>query len=271
MSDVSINYKGMEIASMDDSGTKTLLTSGKYCEDDIDVVYTKPSGGGDTLDDYVNGTCSDDYVNDDITYLADYLFFRYPGVAYGITYGGLKRFRLKNVTRIGVQAFYLMSQLQTIFAPLAAISSSCFYGAKNLKTAVVSGFAGTITTNGQCFMKYASPHLLKTVDFVYKKNGICGQMFRNADLFDTLILREPAIFPLGNVNAFDGTPFASGGSGGTIYVPKALYDHLGDGSALDYKAATNWSTVNGYGTITWAQIEGSQYETAYADGTPITA
>lgn len=46
MSDVSISYKGAEIASLDASGTKRLLTSGKYCEDDIEVAYTKPSGGG---------------------------------------------------------------------------------------------------------------------------------------------------------------------------------------------------------------------------------
>lgn len=46
MSDVSISYKGAEIAALDDSGTKTLLTSGKYCEGDISVAYTKPSGGG---------------------------------------------------------------------------------------------------------------------------------------------------------------------------------------------------------------------------------
>ena len=51
MSDVSISYKGAEIAALDDSGTKTLLTQGKYCEDDIEVAYTKPSGGGgDTLE-----------------------------------------------------------------------------------------------------------------------------------------------------------------------------------------------------------------------------
>lgn len=43
MSDITINYKGSSIATMDASGTKTLLTEGKYCEDDIDVVYTKPS------------------------------------------------------------------------------------------------------------------------------------------------------------------------------------------------------------------------------------
>lgn len=46
MSDVSISYKGTEIAALDASGTKTLLTQGKYCEDDIEVAYTKPSGGG---------------------------------------------------------------------------------------------------------------------------------------------------------------------------------------------------------------------------------
>lgn len=44
MSEVDINYKNAKIAGMDASGTKTLSTEGKYCEDDIKVVYTKPSG-----------------------------------------------------------------------------------------------------------------------------------------------------------------------------------------------------------------------------------
>lgn len=43
MSEVNINYKGSTIASMDASGTKTLQTSGKYCEDDVEVVYTRPA------------------------------------------------------------------------------------------------------------------------------------------------------------------------------------------------------------------------------------
>lgn len=43
MADVTISYKGSEIASMSATGTKTLLTEAKYCEDDITVVYTKPS------------------------------------------------------------------------------------------------------------------------------------------------------------------------------------------------------------------------------------
>ena len=45
MSDITISYKGADIATMDASGTKTLLTEGKYCEDDITLSYTKPSGG----------------------------------------------------------------------------------------------------------------------------------------------------------------------------------------------------------------------------------
>lgn len=43
MSEVNINYKGSKIAGMDASGTKTLLTSGKYCEGDISVEYTQPA------------------------------------------------------------------------------------------------------------------------------------------------------------------------------------------------------------------------------------
>lgn len=43
MSEVSIKYKGDDIATMDASGTKTLLTSGKYCEGNLSVVYERPS------------------------------------------------------------------------------------------------------------------------------------------------------------------------------------------------------------------------------------
>lgn len=46
MADVTISYKGSEIASMSATGTKTLLTEGKYCEDDITIDYTAPGGGG---------------------------------------------------------------------------------------------------------------------------------------------------------------------------------------------------------------------------------
>ena len=49
MAEVTINYKDAALATMDASGTKTLQTHGKYCEDDIEVVYARPSGGGGTI------------------------------------------------------------------------------------------------------------------------------------------------------------------------------------------------------------------------------
>lgn len=46
MADVTVKYKDTAIAELSDSGTKTLKTAGKYCEDDINVEYAKPTGGG---------------------------------------------------------------------------------------------------------------------------------------------------------------------------------------------------------------------------------
>lgn len=49
MADVEISYKGEQIASMNATGVKTLLTSAMFCEDDIVVEYTKPSAPSPTL------------------------------------------------------------------------------------------------------------------------------------------------------------------------------------------------------------------------------
>lgn len=79
---------------------------------------------------------------------------------------------------------------------------------------------------------------------------------------DTIILRNnSSICNLNGINSFNNTPFASGGSGGTLYVPEALIE--------TYQSATNWSTILGYENNQILPIEGSQYEHYYADGTPI--
>ena len=49
---VNIKYKNNSIATMSDTGTKTLKTTGKYCEADIIVENTKDSGGGTQFGDY---------------------------------------------------------------------------------------------------------------------------------------------------------------------------------------------------------------------------
>ncbi|MDT3386997.1 MAG: hypothetical protein LIR46_04430 [Bacteroidota bacterium] len=47
--DDSVSNTGNTITKMTASGTKTLLTSGAYCTDDITIEYTKPAGGTVTI------------------------------------------------------------------------------------------------------------------------------------------------------------------------------------------------------------------------------
>lgn len=46
MADITVSYKGSNIATMSASGTKILETAGTYCEDDIKITYVSPGGGG---------------------------------------------------------------------------------------------------------------------------------------------------------------------------------------------------------------------------------
>lgn len=94
-----------------------------------------------------------------------------------------------------------------------------------------------------------------------------GAVFFQCKKLNTLILRSTSLCALGNVGNFNNTPFHPNGDTsitgtGTLYVPASLVD--------TYKTATNWSTLYSDGTMDVLPIEGSIYETQYADGTPIT-
>jgi len=127
---------------------------------------------------------------------------------------------------------------------------------------------GTASVNYLAGSTFYGCTSLATIDLA-TIGRIVGNNFYGCSSLSTLILRKTSVVINDNTSSFTNTPFASGGTGGTIYIPKALYDHLGDGTSSDYKAASNWSVIDGYGTITWAKIEGSYYETHYADGTTI--
>lgn len=45
MADIELSYKGSVIGSLTGSGSLTMQTSGKYCEDDITLDYIAPGGG----------------------------------------------------------------------------------------------------------------------------------------------------------------------------------------------------------------------------------
>ena len=172
--------------------------------------------------------------------------------------------QLPNALKIGVGSFS-NTGIEFFYAPLLETVEYSSFSTTKLKTIAFP----SIKTLGVQYV-FNSCKNLTAVDFGPHLANIPIVTFNGCTVLKTVILRTASIVTMSNINAFGGSPYANGGSGGTIYIPKSLYDHLGDGTALDYKAATNWSTLDGYGTITWAQIEGSIYETQYADGTPIT-
>lgn len=89
-----------------------------------------------------------------------------------------------------------------------------------------------------------------------------GGVFQNCKKLSTLILRSPAVCGLSNTSNLSNSPFTGYDGGvGTLYVPSALVE--------SYKTATNWSTLYTNGTMQVLPIEGSIYENAYGDGTPI--
>lgn len=150
---------------------------------------------------------------------------------YGCT--ALEALKLEKLTDSGAELCNGCTNLVTVVLPSAkTLYRSAFYGCTKLKA----------------------------VDFL-GGSQIHNTVFQNDSVFNTLIIRGGTVCPLSNINSFNNTPFASGGTGGTLYVPSALVS--------SYQAATNWSTILGYANNSIAAIEGSQYENYYADGTPI--
>lgn len=208
--------------------------------------------------------------------------------------GTIKKLNYSGVN-IGADAFREITQLEEVNAPeCSLIGDNTFYNCTGLRqlnapnanklhgvrnTAITSLFVpkaiitgefnrNTSLTTAVIGSGEATYHsALTAVDYTAKSVATIGNL-RDCPNLETVIIRGTHLATLSGTGNFTNTPFKSGGTGGTIYIPKVLYDQLGTGTN-DYKTATNWSTVDGYGTITWAQIEGSQYEHYYADGTPI--
>lgn len=224
MADVTLTYKGNTIAALNDSGSKTIRTAGKFCEADIGVEYVKPSGGDEKFRALINRTITE--VEDDtITWLKARVFD-------GCTL--LNKVKLPNVTGINGYVF------SNVPANLSFQSLESLYG-----YAFHTSKATAIDLNGN-------------INFYIQVS-----CFQNASNLSTLVLRRTSkVVSLTNINAFSGTRFASGGSGGTLYVPQVMVD--------SYQSATNWSTILSYANNQILPIEGSIYETQYADGTPIS-
>lgn len=242
------------------TGTKqiSITQNGIVTEDVTDyanaeITVDVHSGSEPTAMDYIKATATH-FSDPTITTLRINAFKDYP-TPFTVDF--------PNLTELPVYAF-ASSKIQTQMWPkVTKINYYAFNGANALQKAVFP-----VVTSGTGGSGFVGCSALAVVDGSF--TVIEGNCFRACTNLVTLILRNSSLVPLGGSDSLINTPFYHGKAGGDIYIPKALYDHLGDGTASDYKAATNWSTYDSYGTITWHPIEGSIYETQYADGTPIT-
>ena len=357
MAEVEISYKGSNIATMNASGTKTLLTEGKYLEDDVEVTYTRPAApsgtknisitaNGQTTEDVAayasaqitanvpntysaadegkvvssgalvsqssaTSTTNDTYdttlvnsvtvnvsggagdwtttgvgsntepsgaVTFTGTKIGDYALYNKPITsitaasctalgAFPLTGTSIAEIRPTHfplLTGLEVNSCRVGSALKVfhVSAIKRANYNQLFQGNGNMQILRLPGLTTSYNLGGTNFC--SSCGNLKLIDAGSANN--IGNI-QGAGALSILILRKTTICGLTASSNFNNTPFKSGGTGGTIYIPKALYDHLGDGGSSDYRAATNWSTIWGYGTITWAKLEGSPYEDPDFDDT----
>lgn len=229
----TVTYKGQTLTTVENQ-TKTLNTAGTWVEGDF--TLTDVTQGGESyetefleLKNIIEGNVTE-IDNSTITKWTSGLLYQHNGIT--------KHVWREVVDRASNQFFRGVNTMTLcVFPKLVATSNDMFWDCKNL---AVADF-GALTSNV----------------------GFDAYTFENCSSLTTLILRPNHIVKLWSVNAFSGTPYKEGGTGGEIYVPSAQIEN--------YKVATNWSTVNGWGTITWKAIEGSQYENYYADGSEVTA
>lgn len=178
--------------------------------------------------------------------------------------GSLTRLDDDGITSVNSQLIRgLSTNLATVFLKnLTYIQSGYAFASAALVTAVFPAIQKI--SNAGFFFSGASR--LTAVDFgpsfSTESQGLRSNTFSGASAMNVLILRKNSLVPLDSIKAFNNTPFASGKAGGTLYVPSALIS--------SYQSATNWSTILGYANNQILPIEGSNYENAYADGTPIT-
>lgn len=233
-------------------------------------------GGGYTIDDFLQRSMSGDIDVDTATAAYEYSFARSDIESISsesLTEGynnlfhkcsNLKSVNLPNInaaSSIAASAWFeYCVELESIKLPsLTHIWNYFFNGCVKLKTVVLPKLNNSKSNN------FNNCTALKAIDLGNKdQNGmtLVANYWKGLTALDTVILRYKTMCGLGDISVFANTPFASGGTGGTLYVPSALKS--------EYEAASNWSTILGYANNRILAIEGSDYEDAYADGTPIS-
>lgn len=230
---------------------------------------TKRKGGGYTADDWFDLSKPVGVAASDLSSISGaYLLYGRSGIT---------ELNLPNCTRmINETMFQSMSGLTKINAPLLKdIPHNEFKTCTNLEYIVFP--KGRYVGNSS----FASCSKLKAADFGGAPEtssvglvGFGGTSSFSQTALNILVLRNARAngtspWALSNINVFNNTPFSSGGTGGTLYVPASLIPA--------YESATNWSTILGYPNNQIKSIESTHTDPNapvdltlyYVDGTPI--
>lgn len=178
-------------------------------------------------------------------------------------------FSNSEITSIGQYAFYSCNLLLTVSLPNATSANMYAFGGCSKLTTVSLQNATTIDLyafNGCSKLTDISVPNVTSISMNAFNNcssltdislpnvtSIGSSAFSGCSKLATVVLGASTMCALSNANAFNNTPFVSGRTGGTLYVPQDLI--------TSYQADTNWSTVLGWNANNQIKaIEGSIYE-----------
>ena len=244
----------------------------------IDSIQT--GGGGISVDGIAqnlepNGAI---VLGDSVTTVGSYAFIGKSGITSIVgnevtTFGGycfsrcgsLASVSLPKLKTLYQYAFEHCTSLVTLHLPSAKSLNTYNFQESGIKTLVLPKFD---TATGWQLFRYM--RVVEKIDML-GSSTISQQAFESDALLNTIIIRRSSVPSLANINAFNNSPFASGKSGGTLYVPSSLIS--------SYQSATNWSTILGYANNQIKSIESTHTDPSapidltlyYADGTPIGA
>ena len=205
--------------------------------------YVKPSGGDpyEMLIAVNNDTATNISLGASVNKIKEFMFAACKN---------LVSCNLESVTEIGDQAFNGSGLTgDVVITQPCDVGISAFYSCTNISTIT---FKGGIKRLLATLFYNCSNLSIVDIKFTDQLTGYMNAFTATPNLH-TLILRQNFVYPINS--AFPSNCGLS--SSGNIYVPSSLVD--------SYKSATNWSTQADKITA----IEGSYYETHYADGTVI--
>ena len=137
----------------------------------------------------------------------------------------------RTATEVGSYAFYNYSTLRTAFLPaVAMVGQAAFSGCTMLDNVVLGSLTGGL--GASAFQNCSS---LRSLDLRYSSlSYLPANVFAGSGLAE-LWLPEGKMCTLANVNCFQNSPLAYGGTGGTLYVPAAY--------RVRYEANANWAYI----------------------------